>query len=149
MWKFSTNVGLLRRYCFPFSFTLDSIVDKVIYIDCGCRHCCASIQRMVGRRSSLRLWAFLCLMSFHLADGANPGPDHLGSTDECLGPGRDSSIALRCHGWYRFFVQRSVCLSLWYVGSGGIFGHQQLPWRKLVMVHLGQHSIVSTVRTIV
>ena len=30
-------------------------------------------------------------MSFQLADGANPGPDYLGSTDECLGPGGDSS----------------------------------------------------------
>ena len=75
----------------PFSFTLDSIVDKVIYMDCGCRHCYTSIQRLVGQRSSLQPWAFLCFMSFQLADGANPGPDYLGSTDECLGPGGDSS----------------------------------------------------------
>ena len=74
----------------PFSFTIDSIVDKVIYMGCVCRHCYTSIQ-LVGQRSSLQSWACLCLMSFQLADGANPGPDYLGSTDECLGPGGDSS----------------------------------------------------------
>ena len=84
-------LGHFAGTVFPFSFTLDSIVDKVIYMDCGCRHCCTSIQRLVGQRSSLQPWAFLCFMSFQLADGANPGPVYLGSTDECLGPGGDSS----------------------------------------------------------
>ena len=60
-------------------------------MDCVCRHCYTSIQRLVGQRSSLQPWACLCFMSFQLADGANPGPDYLGSTDECLGPGGDSS----------------------------------------------------------
>ena len=76
---------------FPFSFTLGSVVDKVIYMDCGCRHCCIFIQRLVRRCSSLQHWAFLCFMSFQLADGADPGPDYLGSTSGCLGPGGDSS----------------------------------------------------------
>ena len=75
----------------PFSFTVDSIVDKVIYMDCVFRRCYTSIQQLVGQCSSLQPWVCLCLMSFQLADGANPGPDYLGSTDECLGPGGDSS----------------------------------------------------------
>ena len=75
----------------PFSFTVDSIVDKVIYIDCVFRRCYTSIQQLAGPCSSLQPWACLCIMSFQLADGANPGPDYLGSTDECLGPGGDSS----------------------------------------------------------
>ena len=75
----------------PFSFIVDSIVDKVIYMDCVFRHCYTSIQQLVGQCSSLQPWVCLCLMSFQLADGANPGPDYLGSTDECLGPGGDSS----------------------------------------------------------
>ena len=74
----------------PFSFTVDSIVDKVLYIDCVFRRCYTSIQQLAGPGSSLRSWACLCIMSFQVADGANPGPD-LGSTDECLGPGGDSS----------------------------------------------------------
>ena len=84
-------LGHFAGTAFPFSFTIDSIVDKVIYMGCVCRHCYTSIQRLVGQRSSLQSWACLCLMSFQLADGANPGPDYLGSTDECLGPGGDSS----------------------------------------------------------
>ena len=75
----------------PFSFTVDSIVDKVIYIDCVFRRCYTSIQQLAGPCSSLQPWACLCIMIFQLADGANPGPDYLGSTDECLGPGGDSS----------------------------------------------------------
>ena len=75
----------------PFSFTVDSIVDKVIYIDCVLRRCYTSIQQLAGPCSSLQPWACLCIMIFQLADGANPGPDYLGSTDECLGPGGDSS----------------------------------------------------------
>ena len=74
----------------PFSFIVGSIVDKVIYMDCVFRHCYTLIQQMVGQCSSLQPWVCLCLMSFQLADGANPGPDYLGSTDECLGPGGDS-----------------------------------------------------------
>ena len=75
----------------PFSFTVDSIVGKVIYIDCVFRRCYTSIQQLARPCSSLQPWACLCIMSFQLADGANPGPDYLGSTDECLGPGGDSS----------------------------------------------------------
>ena len=85
--SFLQMLGHFAGTVFPFSFTLDSIVDKVIYMDCGSRHCYNSIQRLVGQRSSLQPWAFLCFMSFQLADGANPGPDYLGSTDACLGPG--------------------------------------------------------------
>ena len=123
MWNFSTNVGSLRRYCFPFSFTLDSIVDKVIYMDCGYRHCCTSIQRLVGQRSSLQPWAFLCFMSFQLADGAN--------RDRTISAVQTSALdleeihlqttPLRCHGWCQFFVQWSVYLPLGYFRSGGNF----------------------------
>ena len=84
-------LGLFAGTVSPFSFTVDSIVDKVFYMDCVFRHCYTSIQQLVGQCSSLQTWACLCLMSFQLADGANPGPDYLGSTDECLGPGGDSS----------------------------------------------------------
>ena len=75
----------------PFSFTLDSIVDKVIYIDCVLRRCYTSIRQLATPLSSLQSLACLCIMNFQLADGANPGPDYLGSTDECLGPGGNSS----------------------------------------------------------
>ena len=61
-----------------------------IYIDCVFRRCYTSIQQLAGPCSSLRPWACLCIMSFQLADGANPGPDYLGSTGECRGPGGDS-----------------------------------------------------------
>ena len=76
---------------FPFSFTVDSIVDKVIYMDDVCRRCYTTIRQLVGQWSSLRPWVCLCLLNFQSADGANPGPDYLGSTDECIGPGGDSS----------------------------------------------------------
>ena len=59
----------------PFSFTVDSIVDKVIYMDGVFRRCYTSIQQLVEQCSSLQPWACLCLMSFQLADGANPGSD--------------------------------------------------------------------------
>ena len=64
--RFGSSLGSLRRYCFPLPITIDSIVDKVIYMDCVCRHCYTSIQRLVGRRSSLQPWACLCFMSFQL-----------------------------------------------------------------------------------
>ena len=83
-------LGLLAGTISPFSFTSDSIVDKVSYIDCVFRRCYTSIQQLAAQCSSLQLLACLCVMSFQLADGANPGPDYLGSTDECLGPGGDS-----------------------------------------------------------
>ena len=76
---------------FPFSFTVDSNVDKVIYMDDVCRRCYTAIRQLVGQWSSLRPWVCLCLLNFQSADGANPGPDYLGSTDECIGPGGDSS----------------------------------------------------------
>ena len=75
----------------PFSFIVDSIVDKVFYIGCVSRRGYTSIQQLAGPCSNLQSWAWLCFMSFQLADGANPGPDYLGSTDECLGTGGDSS----------------------------------------------------------
>ena len=75
----------------PFSFIVDSIVDKVFYIDCAFRRGYTTIQQLAGPCSSLQPWACLCFMSFQLADGANPGLDYPGSTDECLGTGRDSS----------------------------------------------------------
>ena len=75
----------------PFSFTVDSIVYKVIYIDCVFRSCYTSIQHLARPCSSLQPWACLCIMSLQLADGANPGQDYLGNTDECLEPGGDSS----------------------------------------------------------
>ena len=84
-------LGHFAGTAFPFSFTIDSIVDKVIYMICVCRHCYTSIQRLVGQRSSLQPWVCLCFLSFQLTDGANPGPDYLGNKDECLGPGGGSS----------------------------------------------------------
>ena len=83
-------LGLLAGPISPFSSTLDSIVDKVIYIDCVFRRCYTSIQQLAAPCSSLQPLACLCIMNFQLADGANPGPDYLGSTDECLGPGGNS-----------------------------------------------------------
>ena len=75
----------------PFSFTLDSIVDKVVHLDCVLRRCYTSIRQLATPFSSLQSLTCLCIMNFQLADGANPGPDYLGSTDECLGPGGNSS----------------------------------------------------------
>ena len=75
-------LGHFAGTAFPFSFTIDSIVDKVIYMICVCRHCYTSIQRLVGQRSSLQPWVCLCFLSFQLTDGANPGPDYLGNADE-------------------------------------------------------------------
>ena len=83
-------LGHFAGTVFPFSFTVDSIVDKVIYMDDVFRRCYTAIQQLVGQCSSLQPWVCLCLLNFQLADGANPGPDYLGSTDECLGPGGDS-----------------------------------------------------------
>ena len=84
-------LGRLAGTFFPFSFTHDSVVDKVIYMDCGCRHRYTFTKRLVGQRFSLQRWKILCFMGLQLADGANPGPDCFGSTDECLWPGRDPS----------------------------------------------------------
>ena len=60
--SFLPMLGYFAGTFFPFSFILDGIVDKVIYMDCGCRHCYTSIQRLVGQLSSLQPWAFLCFM---------------------------------------------------------------------------------------
>ena len=88
---FLTMLGHLAGTFFPFSFTHDSVVDKVICMDCGCSHRYTFTKRLVGQRFSLQRWAILCFMSLQLADGANPGPDCFGSADECLWPGRDPS----------------------------------------------------------
>ena len=89
---FSYNVGSPRRYFFsPFHLRMTVFVDKVIYMDSGCRQCYTFTKRLVGQSFSLQRWTVLCFMGLQLADGANPGPDCFGSTDECLWPGRDPS----------------------------------------------------------
>ena len=105
---FLPMLGHFAGTFFPFSFTHNIVVDQVIYLDCGCRHRYTSTQRLVGQRSSLQRWAILCFMSLELADGANSGPDYLGSTDECLGPGGYPS-ANNSTGCCQFFAQQSVC----------------------------------------
>ena len=88
---FLTMLGHLAGIFSPFSFTHDSVVDKVIHMDCGCRHCYTFTKRLVGQSFSSQRWTVFCFMGLQLADGANPGPDCFGITDECLWPGRDPS----------------------------------------------------------
>ena len=89
--NFSTNVGSLRRYYFTFFFYFRQYCGQVIYIYCVIRRCYNSIRQMATPFSSLQSLACLCITNFQLADGANPGQDYLGSTDESLGPGGNSS----------------------------------------------------------
>ena len=85
---FLTSLGHLAA-AFPFPFPHNSVVEKVIYMDCVCCHCYTFTNRPVGHRFSLPHWTILCLVGLQLADGANQGPDCLDSADECLWPGRD------------------------------------------------------------
>ena len=144
-------LGLFAGTISPFSFTLDSIVDKVIYIDCVLRRCYTSIRQLATPFSSLQSLACLCIMNFQLADGANPGPDYLGSTDECLGPGGNSSADNGTSMSWLLPVLCSVIslFATWVVRKWWNFCHQRLPWRELIMPHLGQHLTASAVRTIV
>ena len=59
---FLPMLGHFAGTFFPFSFTHDSAVDKVIYLDCGCRHRYTFTQRLVGQRYSLQRWAILCVL---------------------------------------------------------------------------------------
>jgi len=87
---FLTSLGHLAA-AFPFPFPHNSVVEKVIYMDCVCCHSYTFTNRPVGHRFSWPHWAILCLVGLQLADGANQGPDCLDSADECLWPGRDPS----------------------------------------------------------
>ena len=92
MWKFSTNVGSRRRYFFPFLiYSWQCCVQSYLHGRwlSAMLHFHATTSQTVLQLTTLGL--FVGFLSFRLADGADPGPDYLGSSNECLGPGGDPS----------------------------------------------------------
>ena len=90
IWNFSTPMlGLFRRYCFSF-FLLQWTVLCTKLSTLTVFFAAVTLRYNTWPRpcSSLQPWACLCIMSLQLADGANPGQDYLGNTDECLGTWR-------------------------------------------------------------
>ena len=144
-------LGLFAGTISPFSFTLDSIVDKlstftVLFAAVTIRYdkwphrspACSRWRAYASRTSSWQMEQTLDRTTSGVRTRALDLEEiHLQIT------------ALRCHGCCQFFAQWSFYLQLGWFESGRNFCHQRLPWRELIMPHLGQHLTASAVRTIV